>query len=77
MPLSFFGAYQPDWMVQAIGREGMPKFAFFRMSDQANGFLGTFEIGPLGYTTILLALSSVLYTIAAVIFHRRDLPAPS
>ncbi len=77
MPLSFFGAYQPDWMVQAIGREGMPMFAFFRISDQAQGFLGTFEIGPLGYTTILLILSFILYSIAAIVFHRRDLPAPS
>jgi ABC-2 type transport system permease protein len=77
MPLSFFGAYQPDWMVQAIGREGMPMFAVFRISDQAQGFLGTFEIGPLGYTTILLILSFILYSIAAIVFHRRDLPAPS
>jgi ABC-2 type transport system permease protein len=77
MPLSFFGAYQPDWMVQAIGSESMPMFALYRISKQANGFLGDFEIGPLGYTSILLALSCILYTLAAIIFHRRDLPAPS
>jgi ABC-2 type transport system permease protein len=77
MPWSFFGAYQPDWMVQAIGRESMPMFAFYRISEQANGFLGKVEIGPLGYSSILLLLSCILYAVAATIFHRRDLPAPS
>jgi ABC-2 type transport system permease protein len=77
MPFSFFGAYQPDWMVQAISREHMPMFALYRIRASYEGFLGDVEIGPLGYTSILLGLGSLLYIGGAVIFNRRDIPAPS
>ncbi len=77
MPMSFFGAYQPDWMVQAINNEKMPMFALYRIRQNAMGFLGDIELGPLGYTFILLTLGSTLYIAAAVVFHSRDLPAPS
>jgi ABC-2 type transport system permease protein len=77
MPLSFFGAYQPDWMVQAIHRQAMPAWTIFRIAADAEGFLGKVEIGPLGYSLILFALGSILYLAAYRIFRRRDLPAPS
>jgi ABC-2 type transport system permease protein len=77
MPLSFFGAYQPDWMVQAIDRQGMPAWTIYRTTANAEGFLGQVEIGPLGYSLILVVLGSVLYMAAYQIFRRRDLPAPS
>lgn len=77
MPFSFFGAYQPDWMVQAISREEMPMFALGRFRENAIGFLSPIEIGPLGYSVILFMLGSILYAVAFQLFLRRDLPAPS
>jgi len=76
MPFSFFGAYQPDWMVQSIGSENMPMFAIFRYRSVPNGFFSNIEIGPLGYSLILIGLGLSLYTLACVIFCRRDIPAP-
>jgi ABC-2 type transport system permease protein len=77
MPFSFFGAYQPDWMVRAIRHEAMPMFALYRPSEDAAGFFRTIEIGPLGYSLTLIALGLSLYAVAVFCFHKRDLPAPS
>ena len=76
MPFSFFGAYQPDWMVQTIANDKMPMFAIIRNNSVPNGFLSSFEIGPLGYSLILIGLGLGLYLAACVIFCRRDIPAP-
>lgn len=76
MPFSFFGAYQPDWMVQTIAQDDMPMFAIVRNRTLPNGFFSSFEIGPLGYSLILIMLGLGLYTAACVIFCRRDIPAP-
>ncbi len=76
MPLSFFGAYQPDWMVQTIAEDKMPIFAIIRKTNEATGFFSEFEIGPFGYSLILLSLGGVLYTAACIVFSRRDIPAP-
>ena len=76
MPFSFFGAYQPDWMVQTIANGEMPMFAIIRICSNPNGFFADFEIGPMGYSLILIAIGLVLYSVACVIFCRRDIPAP-
>ncbi len=76
MPFSFFGAYQPDWMVQTIAQDDMPMFAILRNRTVPNGFLSHYEIGPLGYSMILIMLGLGLYGAACVIFCRRDIPAP-
>ncbi len=76
MPFSFFGAYQPDWMVQTIAKQEMPIFAIIRRSSASSGFIPQYEIGPLGYSMILIGLGLGLYTAACVIFCRRDIPAP-
>jgi ABC-2 type transport system permease protein len=76
MPFSFFGAYQPDWMVQTIGQDDTPMFSIVRRTTEATGFIAGFEIGPLGYSLILVGLGLVLYASACVVFCRRDIPAP-
>lgn len=76
MPYSFFGAYQPDWMVQSIANEKMPMFEIFRYRSVPNGFFTHIEIGPLGYSLILIGLGVGLYTAGCIIFCRRDIPAP-
>lgn len=76
MPFSIFGAYQPDWMVQSISQEKMPMFAIYRNRFNARGFFSSFEIGPLGYSLILMGLGIALYVAAMIIFYRRDIPAP-
>lgn len=76
MPFSFFGAYQPDWMVQSVANEKMPMFSIIRSQSTPNGFLANYEIGPLGYSLILIALGLALYSVGCLTFCRRDIPAP-
>ena len=35
-----------------------------------------FDVGPLGYNLILLAIGIGCYIAAAIVFQKRDLPAP-
>jgi len=77
MPFSFLSAYQPDWMVQAIGQEEMPMFAFYRLSDNPKNWIEGLELGPMAYSSILIGLGAVALTIGVFIFCRRDLPAPT
>jgi ABC-2 type transport system permease protein len=76
MPFSFFGAYQPDWMVQTISQDHTPMFTILRRTNETTGFFTGFEIGPLGYSLILISLGLVLYVAGCVVFCRRDIPAP-
>lgn len=77
MPFSFFGAYQPDWMVQAIGQEGMPMFALYRVSSEPKNWISGIELGPIAYSAILILLGSIAYAVGLYLFCRRDLPAPT
>jgi hypothetical protein len=77
MPFSFLSAYQPDWMVQAIGQEEMPMFALYRMSDNPKNWIAGFELGPMAYSSILITLGIAAFAIGVFIFCRRDLPAPT
>jgi len=76
MPFSFFGAYQPDWMVKTIAQDDMPMFEILRRRSAPDSFFTDYEIGPLGYSLILILLGLGLYIAACVIFCRRDIPAP-
>ena len=43
------------------------------LRDSRGQFL---DFGPLGYDLVLISLGSAAFVFAAVIFSRRDLPAP-
>ena len=77
MPYSFFAAYQPDWMVQAIGQEGMPMFAWYRLNENPKNWISGVELAPLAYSAILIFVGSIAYAVGTYIFCRRDLPAPT
>jgi ABC-2 type transport system permease protein len=64
---SFFTAFEPQLMVAD------PNRAWSFWSRTAGGAL---ELGGLGYDSTLIGLGLLGYLAAAVIFCRRDLPAP-
>ena len=65
--LSFFTPFEPQRLV------GNPATAW-QLSSTTRG--GSFELGGLGYDAVLIVLGLVCFLAAAVIFSRRDLPAP-
>jgi ABC-2 type transport system permease protein len=64
---SFFTPFEPQLLVSDLSR------AWSLWVGTANG---SFEVGGLGYDSILIGLGLVCYAMAAIIFCRRDLPAP-
>lgn len=71
-PLSIFTAYEPEAFVQLAVERPELAWSVWRV-DEAGVFT---QLGPLGYDLIFLVLGYLAYLAAAVIFHRRDLPAP-
>lgn len=70
--LSFFTAYEPQKFVSIAVHD--PRHAWaLALYDAQGHFL---EPGPLGYNAILLAIGGLCYVAAAVVFVKRDLPAP-
>lgn len=69
--LSLFTAYEPQRYISIAIRSPNDNWAFTRLAE--SGFV---ELGPLGYNGILLAVGALGYIAAAIVFHRRDLPAP-
>ncbi len=65
--ISYFTAFEPQLLV------GDPKRAWIWWSATADG---SFELGGLGYDSILIGLGLLFYLVALGIFYRRDLPAP-
>lgn len=68
--LSFLTAYQPDWMVRAVGVEDVHPFAIVLQTPEG------LTLGPFGYSLVLLAAGSGCLLVATYRFSRRDLPAP-
>lgn len=68
---SIFTAYEPEAFVQVA--DTTPQFAWslFTQSEA-----GQREYGPLWYDSVLGSVAAGCYLIAAVVFVRRDLPAP-
>jgi ABC-2 type transport system permease protein len=70
---TFLAAYQPDWMVQQINRD--PTIAWrVWLGDEGKHWQE--QLGPLGYTLVLVSLGAICYGVAFARFERRDLPAP-
>jgi ABC-2 type transport system permease protein len=70
--LSLFTAYEPQKFVSIAVHEPGSTWAL-AMYDENGRCL---ELGPLGYNGVLLAVGVVCYAAAAIVFHKRDLPAP-
>ncbi len=71
--LSVFSIYEPEHLIMIAHKFPDQTWSFLRHSTAG----GRIELGPLGYDAILFVLGHLAYAIAAVIFHRRDLPAPN
>ena len=70
--LTFFGAYEPIRIVSEAVSFPEREWAW-ALRDSAGDFAG---LGPLGLDAILIGLGAAGCLAAAVIFCRRDLPAP-
>jgi ABC-2 type transport system permease protein len=69
---TFFTAYEPERFVSVALHSPDQAWNLVLWDDGA-----VFQdLGPLGYDLILIGLGVVAYLAAAVIFQRRDLPAP-
>lgn len=71
-PLSIFSAYEPELFVKVAVESPAETWSVLRY-DAAGHFA---QLGPLGYDLIFIVLGYLAYVAAAVIFQRRDLPAP-
>lgn len=69
--ISALTAYEPSRLVEIAVQQ--PQYTWSLTMPVASGEM---SIGPLGYDLILVGLGVVCYFAAAVIFTKRDLPAP-
>ncbi len=70
--LSLFTAYEPQKFISIAFRDPANNWALVLYDSQ-----GAFQaLGPLGCNLVLLSIGAIGYLAAAVVFHRRDLPAP-
>lgn len=69
---SVFTAYEPEALVSVAVNFPEETWSIFRFDDEGNFR----RLGPLGYDLILLGLGWVTYTASAIIFCKRDIPAP-
>ena len=69
---TFFTAYEPEVIVAVAAAR--PEQAWQLMLADPAGAGRT--LGPLGMDLVLLGLGALGYLLAAIIFCRRDLPAP-
>ena len=71
--LSVFTPYEPEEFVHLAIESPDLAWSFVKY-DAAGQWAG---LGPLGFDLILVGIGYLAYMAAAVIFHRRDLPAPT
>jgi ABC-2 type transport system permease protein len=70
--LTFFSAYEPVAVTTEAVKD--PDSAWRFLAKTSHGVIP--DLGPLGYDSILLGLGLLGFAAAAIIFCRRDLPAP-
>jgi len=69
--VSALTAYEPSRLVEIAVRQ--PEYTWSLTMPAATGEM---SIGPLGYDLILVGLGLICYFAAALVFAKRDLPAP-
>jgi ABC-2 type transport system permease protein len=70
--LTFFSAYEPVAFVTAVNDQPATAWQFW--ASRSTGYLP--DLGPLGCDLLLLAMGVASLIAAAIVFCRRDLPAP-
>jgi ABC-2 type transport system permease protein len=70
--MSVLSAYDPQRLVEISDKA--PESTWSVLIFDQSGVLTS--LGPLGYDLVLILLGLACYAAAAVIFTRRDLPAP-
>lgn len=69
---SVFTAYEPEALVSVAVNFPDEAWSILRFDSDGNFR----RLGPLGYDLVLLVLGWIAYTASAIIFCKRDLPAP-
>ena len=72
LKLTFFAAYEPERFVSIAYHSPNQAWSLVMRGENGAGL----ELGPLGYDLLLIGLGLIAYLLAALIFRRRDLPAP-
>jgi ABC-2 type transport system permease protein len=72
---TILSAYQPDAIIQ-FSRDNLQQAWWLSVPVDRRTASWQFALGPLGLSSLLLALAVLCYAGAAYRFHRRDLPAP-
>ena len=70
--LSLFTAYEPQKFIALAVKSPAETWTWLRCAPDGT----LLDLGGLGYNAILLGVALASYALAAIIFHRRDLPAP-
>lgn len=70
--LSFVTAYEPQRFIATAVHDSANTWSLVLRDSQGT----IFDLGPLGYNLILLGIGLGCYLAAAIVFQKRDLPAP-
>ena len=70
--LTLFTAYEPQKFIATAVHDAANTWSLVLRDSQGV----VFDIGPLGYNLILLGIGLGCYVAAAIVFQKRDLPAP-
>jgi len=70
--VSIFTAYEPQRFIATAVHDAANTWSLVLRDSQGT----MLDVGPLGYNLILLGIGLGCYAAAAVVFQKRDLPAP-
>ncbi|HUE73080.1 MAG TPA: ABC transporter permease [Pirellulaceae bacterium] len=70
--LTLFTAYEPQKFIATAVHDAENTWSLLMRNSQGT----IFDVGPLGYNLILLGIGLGCYVAAAIVFQKRDLPAP-
>jgi ABC-2 type transport system permease protein len=73
---SFFTPFEPQLLVGDRARAWALWVETFPISAAGEPITPTYELGGLGYDSVLIGLGLVCYIVASIVFSSRDLPAP-
>ena len=70
--VSLFTAYEPQKFIATAVHDAANTWSLVLRDSQG----AIFDVGPLGYNLVLLGIGVGCYIAAAIVFQKRDLPAP-